>query len=282
LRGIDEVGPKARTAVARALQLDDELALAHAVSGTLKWRVDYDAAGAETELRRAMTLDPDSSLVLVPIAEFLMWRGDVERGSALFRRALEIQPLSPDLWVGAAFSLLTVRRYDSAITHFERALKLEPTYWTALFWLAETYGYEQRHDLAVTKYLEWLTGVLRPDVGARSRAELKRAYALGGWREFWVQELALAVAERAHPGSAWEAPFNRYTGDWYMARRYARLERWTEALDSLNRAYNGRHHLVATMALEPLFAPLRENSEFRALLRRTSAPEPHVGAGPIR
>ena len=136
-----DVGPKANAAVTRALQLDDRLALAHAVAGTIRWRIDYDPVAAEPHLQRAMALNPSSTLVLVPAAEFLMWRGDPDRGIPLLTRAVRTDPQSPDVWTRAGFDLLMVGRYDAASEHFRRALQLDSRYATASLWLAETYTY---------------------------------------------------------------------------------------------------------------------------------------------
>ena len=65
-RSVDEVGPKARAAVAKALALDDQLAMAHVVQGTIKWRIDYEPAVAEIEFKRALALDAQAGLAYMP------------------------------------------------------------------------------------------------------------------------------------------------------------------------------------------------------------------------
>ncbi len=56
----DEAFRLAKAAVARALEIDPGLAEAHAVLGHLKYVCDYDWAGAEAELKRAIELNPNS------------------------------------------------------------------------------------------------------------------------------------------------------------------------------------------------------------------------------
>jgi hypothetical protein len=56
-----------------------------------------------------------------------------------------------------------------------------------------------------------------------------------------------------------------------MARRYARLGERDRALKAIEQAVASRHHLVATMAIEPLFVSLRSRPGFRDLLKRTGA-----------
>lgn len=270
-RDIADVGPKARAAVARSLALDDQLSLAHAVAGTIAWRVDYDLAGAERELRRAFELDPTASLVLVPVAEFDLWCGDGGRGLALLDRALALDPFSPDRHTQVAFSLIMVGRYEAATAVLHRSLELDPHYLVAQMWLAEAHGYLGQRDTAVAEYLKWLDGALRPKHAAKARTVLQQAYSTGGWAAFWSAELHFAEEENSDQGTVWVQPYTRFAGPWFMARRYARLGEWDRALDALDRAYAARHHLMATLPLDPLFVPLHSRERFRELLRKTGA-----------
>ena len=54
-----EFDPKAKAAASRALELDDDLAEAHAVLGAEKADFEYDWQGAEQEFKRAIELDPN-------------------------------------------------------------------------------------------------------------------------------------------------------------------------------------------------------------------------------
>jgi hypothetical protein len=123
----------------------------------------------------------------------------------------------------------------------------------------------------VAEYLKWLDGSLRPGRTAGARTALEAAYARGGWLSFWRAELALAEEDAARPGSVWNPPYHRYTGDWSMARRYARLGEHRRALHALERAYQARHHMMAILPLEPLFQGFRHHAQFQALLRETGA-----------
>jgi Tfp pilus assembly protein PilF len=268
-RDIAEIGPKAKAAVARALELDERLALAHVVAGTIHWRVDYEPVAAETEFRRALALDPGSGLVNIPYGELLIWRGDRGRGLALLRRAVQLEPFSPDRNVQVGFGLMTAGLYPAAIEQLRKALELDPNYATARLWMAESYAYAGDHDRAVSEYLAWLDGALLSPQAASVRPDLERAYARNGWTGFWRAELALVERDAARRPSLFKPPYDRYTGAWYLARRYARLGDREQALAALERAYAARHHLVATLGVDPLFEKLRDEERFRALLAAT-------------
>jgi DNA-binding winged helix-turn-helix (wHTH) protein/TolB-like protein/Tfp pilus assembly protein PilF len=271
-RSIEDVGPKAKALVAKALALDDRLPMAHVVRGTIKWRVDYDPAAAEIDFKKAIALDPSAGLAYVPYAEHLIWwQGERDEGLRLLKRAAELDPFSPERRVQVGFVLLAAGLYDSAIDELKKSLELDSNYLTARLWLAEAYGFTGLHDAAVSEYLRWLDGVLVPARSVSARSTLERAYAEGGWSAFWRRELELSEEDARQRGTVWRSPYDRYTGPWYMARRYARLGDASRALDALEAAYRERHHLVATLAVEPLFRQIRGDPRFGALVRLTAA-----------
>jgi tetratricopeptide (TPR) repeat protein len=71
----DEVFPKAKAAVSRALELDDALSEGHATLAYIKTYYDWDWAGAETEFRRSLALNPNDSTVLHWYSRY--WRARV-------------------------------------------------------------------------------------------------------------------------------------------------------------------------------------------------------------
>jgi TolB-like protein/DNA-binding winged helix-turn-helix (wHTH) protein len=272
-RTIEEIGPKATAAVERALELDDRLAIGHTVAGTVAWFARYDPVTAERELRRGLDLDRNSALVLMPAATFFLWHGDEGTGMPLLDRVLALDPLSSDRHVAAAYALLRIGRYDEAKDNLHRALQLDPHNATARFWLAEIAAYEGQHEAAVSEYLKWIDMVVRPDRVDAVHYALADAFAQSGWTAFWTLELDFAEKEARHPATVWIEPYHRYAGSWYMARRHARLGHLDRAISELERSYRERSHLIVTMKLEPLFAPLRNDARFRDLLHKTSAPE---------
>lgn len=271
-RDIAQVEPLARKMVATALQLDDQLALAHAVLGTIKWRVDYDPEAAEPAFERALALDPNTGLVRLPFAELLLWHHRrMDEGLALLRPIIDLDPFSPDRHVQVGYVLLSVANDDEAMRLFRKALELDPEYATARLWLSEAHQYKGEAHQAIAEYLRWLDASMRRDVAAAVRRDLERAYASGGAIAFWRHELNLARQEYATPGRLWEPVYGRYAGTYYLARRYARLQDWDKALDALHDAHRARHHQMASIAVDRLFLPLRGHPRFEALLGQIGA-----------
>ena len=84
----------AKAAVARALELDPNLAEAHATLGHLKYACDYDWAGAEQELKRAIELNPNSGEAYDYYGLMLSSLERYDEALEMQRRAHELDPLA--------------------------------------------------------------------------------------------------------------------------------------------------------------------------------------------
>ena len=95
--------PRMKAAATKALELGQGLADAHASIGVVKTFYEWDWAGAESELRRAIELNPGSATVHHYYAHYLMAvrRFDVSLDES--RRALELDPLNPSMTEHMAF-----------------------------------------------------------------------------------------------------------------------------------------------------------------------------------
>ena len=84
-------------ATGKALELDDGLAEAHACRGVaLTFAKRFEEA--ETELERAIALDPNSFEAHYFFARYWFVRGELERAAALFERAGEVKPDDYQSW----------------------------------------------------------------------------------------------------------------------------------------------------------------------------------------
>jgi len=263
-----ETGPKARTAVARALALDPRSSLAHVVAGQVSMRHDFDWAAAEREFTRAVALNPNDSEARTAYGELLYASGRHEDGLRALRAALALDPLDMNHQVAFGFALRNLRRFDDAALQFRRTLESDPEWSSARFWLAFTEFDRGRPDDGVREYLDFLGRVVVAERAAPVTGGLAQAYAVGGPRAFWRMELALALEDDAAPGRVWRAPGSYYAGPFAMARRYARLGDKDQAIAWLEKALAYRHHLMVFIGCEPLFDDLRADPRFRDLRRR--------------
>ena len=120
-----EATGKARAAAMKALELDDSLAEAHTSLASIKLFYDWDWAGAETELKRAMGLNPDS-LAYRLYSGYLTMVGRDPEAHSYFEKARRLDPLYQRNYLAEGYSYFMAHKYDQAIEQFGRVLKLNP------------------------------------------------------------------------------------------------------------------------------------------------------------
>jgi TolB-like protein/Tfp pilus assembly protein PilF len=131
--------PKAKKAAEKAVEIDDQLAEAHAVLGWIVYWYDWDFPAAETHCKRALQLDPDSSDAHMAYAHVLSSTGRHAEANAEARRAREIEPLNIRTNTLEAQFLIYAGRPDEALDRLHHALELDPEYFLAYQFLASAY-----------------------------------------------------------------------------------------------------------------------------------------------
>jgi tetratricopeptide (TPR) repeat protein len=89
----EESGHKQEVAALKALELDGALAEGHAQLGVNKFN-NFDWAGAERELKRALELDPDSESANRAYFQYLSAVGRADEALTYARWVLELDPTS--------------------------------------------------------------------------------------------------------------------------------------------------------------------------------------------
>jgi len=99
----------------RGIELDDDDPMAHAILGKiLLYRRQF--AEAERHMERALALNPNDTEVMALIGLSYAYLGQAEKGVALCRNAIRLNPYHPEWYVGSlAFALFFARRLDEAI-----------------------------------------------------------------------------------------------------------------------------------------------------------------------
>lgn len=183
--------PRAREAAEKGLALDERLAPAHAVLGFVRLHADWDWAGAEAALRRAVELEPQRATPRLWYAILLEATGRAEEAVAEARRAAELAPREAPVRAGLGYRLYWARRYDEAVAELTAALELDRTLETAHYFIGRARVQQGRFDDAraafararelsprdanldsAEAYLEALAG--RRNQAERTLAELER------------------------------------------------------------------------------------------------------------
>jgi serine/threonine protein kinase/tetratricopeptide (TPR) repeat protein len=116
----------ARTAAARALALDPDLALAHHARGDLYMIDEKDPERALEEYRSALESQPSNSAVYESISVAQQHVGQWDEALASMRKAMELNPRLGHLPCETGGVCISLRRYDEAMQLHERAIELTP------------------------------------------------------------------------------------------------------------------------------------------------------------
>ncbi|HYL21850.1 MAG TPA: protein kinase [Gemmatimonadales bacterium] len=237
----------------RALELDDELAEAHA---SLAWSLfiyDWDWAGAGREFRRAIELDPRYASAYQWYAFLLASQGRLDEALTAVHTALDLDGASVSIRRSVGWLYFYARRYDEARYHLTRALAMNPT-------AVETYR---------------VLGLTLAELGEVGAAEqlLREARTLPGAGSYTLAALGYVLVRTGKRAEAealraeLEAQRQRdYVSPVAFATLAIALGDRADALAWAERAYEDRRGWLAYLKVNPIFDPLREEPGFQALI----------------
>ena len=251
---VSAVLPRARAAAERAVALDDKLAEGHLALGHVHVEA-YEWAEAEAELRRALSLNPNSGEIAYRLGFMLLNAGRAREAVSAFELAKAADPLYPISSIYLAQSLALTGRTAEALAEARRALDLDPTNEAVAHVYANTLTAARLDDSAAVFARQAIPLTTNPRrLGAYG-------YVLG---VVGAREEARAILRRieALPPKSWgrnSALMSLYLG----------LGDTTRALDALDRAAAGDGDLILAPAINsPMFDAVRGSARFAAAMRR--------------
>jgi serine/threonine-protein kinase len=256
-----EILPKARAAAIRALEIDEDLAEAHASLADLKYLFEWDWLGAERGFRRAIALKPNYPTAHQWYANYLAVLQRPKEACAEILRAEELDPLNSVISMDVGLTCFyTAGDYDKAIEQYRKVLELDPGFGLTYLYLA--LAQVGRRDFAeATSVLETVKrlGPGEPD----PIALLGYTFALTGRRreaEEALEELQV-LSKR------------RYVSAFPIAWVYLGLGDKDRAFEWLEKAYLERAGRLIYLKVLRAFDPLRSDPRFQSLLDRMRFPE---------
>ena len=112
--------PASKEAALKAIALDEKDAEAHCYLSEAKRVLDWDLAGADAELNRALELDPNSAPAHFFSALLPLFRGELKEGLRLVLEAEKLDPVSPIISYVATAAYLANDQIDEAIIEGQR------------------------------------------------------------------------------------------------------------------------------------------------------------------
>jgi TolB-like protein/Tfp pilus assembly protein PilF len=143
--GIDSAAnhQKAKTAVAKGLELDEDLAEAHATRGLI-FVHEFSLGEAEEEFRKAIDLKPSYAPAHHWYFRLLLGKLRWDEALKQIERAVELDPFSQIINLNRAHYYRRRGDYDKALELYKKAVELDPNFAIAHFDLAVTYGAMKR------------------------------------------------------------------------------------------------------------------------------------------
>ena len=251
----EEAGRKARPFVGKAIELDPDLAEAHASLGLMLMNYDLDWRGAERELRRAIEINPGYAQahhwLAIPFSNLAKIDDMISEMTA----ALQLDPLSPAVKNAAALNFLLAGRYDEVLRFSEKTLELSPRNRGGRFnrpLILQALGRSQEAVAEARKWREEEPG--RADTSALLAWVLSQAGKLDETKGI-VQEM------EGWTPRTWET-----VG--YLWFLYVALGDLDRAFDYLNRAVDSRDQDLSIVRLARELESMRADPRYQELLKR--------------
>jgi TolB-like protein/DNA-binding winged helix-turn-helix (wHTH) protein len=255
-----EFDPKAKAAASRALELDEDLAEAHAALGAEKADFEYDWQGAEREFKRAIELNPNYADAHYRYAwTYLTPLGRSEEAISEMKKALELDPFSRIYNTVFGLTYFYARKYDQAEEQFKKAIEINPDFFITYYHLAWLYSQTGQYQKAIDELTKGR--LLSSDhqvvkTAVSEEVALGKALAADGPAGFWKQLLTSNEKVR------------RNIGEFDIPQVYARLGDKEAALKWIQLNYEERVTLGTLLQVDPAFDSLRSDQRFKDFVRR--------------
>jgi TolB-like protein/thioredoxin-like negative regulator of GroEL len=245
---------RALAAAEKAVALAPDQAAGYAARGFLRTSYRFDFAGAQSDLAKAVALNPGDADVLHRSAIMLATLGDLPAAIEREQKALALDPLSAEICMRLAFFYVAAGRFAEARPLYERALTIAPNSIRALYNLGDLELFENRPEAALAAFRQNESDAFR--LQGQARAEYSLGHAEASQR--LLQEY---IAE------------HRNDDPYAIARVYAWRGETDKAFEWLERALVIRQTSMAWLKIDPIFRSMHNDARYKHLLREMHLPE---------
>jgi len=247
-----EAYPKVKEAASKALALDERDAEARSYLGDSIRILDRNFSRDEAELKRALEIDPNSPDAHLLMSFLKSAQGELEEAVQEIEEAERLDPLSVPVCFVAVLWYRSADRIEDAINAAQRSVQLDPNYVYFDPPLADAYRDKGDLNEAVALYEKAQAATHFPSPG------LGITYAKMGRREDARRVLDQLIEKSQH----------QYVAADSIAAVFVALGEKDEALRWLERAFEEHSGSFYSYLFRPEFRPLRSDPRFRDLLSR--------------
>ncbi len=246
-----------RGSIQKAIDIDANLGEAYASRAISRCYYDWDFAGAESDYRKAIELEPSNSTAHHWFAEFLSMQGRFEESYSEYEKAEALDPLSTAIKTDSALAHYYARDYDVSAEKLKKTQAVDQKYLRTGSYIFAVYRIRGQYAEAIDALEKFYNAEIenkvrdnRDFVGERI-AGLRRGLVSNGQRGYWAAEAKM---------EQYDACLGAYA--------YAQLGEREKAFELLDAAFRSRSSGLVWLKVEPLFDPLRDDPRFSDLLRR--------------
>jgi len=222
--------------------------------------LDWDLAGADAELKRALQLDPNSAPSHFFSGLHPLFRGELNEGLQLILDAQKLDPISPITSYVTTAAYLANDRIDDAIVEGQRTLQLDPNYFYLDSVLAAAYREKGNFPEAIALYTK-----------AQQTTHLPSSGLAITYSRMDQQSEARNILDQLV-----QAREKRYVSAPLIAAVSTALGDKEEAFRWLETAYAEHSGVLQWIAFLPEFRALHSDARFPQLLRRMTASQDRI------
>ena len=251
-----ELLPKARAAAQKAIEIDDNLADAHAELGFIIFWYDWDWTAAENQYKRALQLDPNNADTHLFYAHLLSNTGRHPEALAEVKRARELDPLNLRTNALEGQFLIHAGRTDDALARLQKTFEMAPNFYFAHLFAASAYIEKGMFPEAIAEAQK-----------ARELSGPTNSHPMG-FLGYALAKSGKQVEARAVLAELLKSASERYVSPYNIALIYNGLGEHDETFAWLERGYQQRDQRMVFLKVEPKWNNLRDDSRFQNLMRR--------------
>ncbi|HTE34318.1 MAG TPA: hypothetical protein VK666_28255 [Chryseolinea sp.] len=239
----------AKSYVAKALALDSTLGEAWTTMGIIRSAREYDWEGSKKIFEKAIRLNPNYPPVYLFYGNVFFYTGDLQRGIKENKKALDLDPLSFPINGVLGSHYFQAGEYDHAIA---QAMRVKTLFGNRPAFLGLTLLKQKKYAEAIDVFANL------PETNIAHGLALSYGYAIAGENTRAKEELAKTLKQEGTRSNFW------------LAIAYIGLKEYDSALTKLERGYEVREFPIATIKVNPLVDPLRNEPRFKALLKKVN------------
>ena len=250
----EQAFPAARQAAQKALQMDDDLADAHATLGMIDFYYDWNGPAAQKEF--VLAFDSNRNYVMAHSwdAESLAAMARFPEAVLEARRAVEADPLSLIVNSNAGWTFCLAGNYDEAVETLKKAIEVDPSFPRTHFRLGQVYETRGLYAQAIAEFTQ---AVNLSGGDPYYTAGLGHAYGMSGRTAEARQILSSLLEKSSH----------QYVPAFAVAIVYLGVQDNRHAIRWLEQAARDHSTSLAYLKVDPFVRVLSNDPQFEQLTR---------------